>query len=258
VARQTFKELTPIQQMEYLGGEIFIGNPRLQMSAVKNYDLRLDYTPLDGGLISAAIFHKDIKSPIEYVQGLADFTYTTAANYPKGELTGLEFEVRQRMDQLWKPLKGLTLGANATFIQSQVTLPADQAAKFARIHAPMPTRDMTNTPNHLFNIFATYDLEATGTQLGAFYTIKGDALSAGAVAGSVLIPSLYEKQYDTLNFSIFQKLGKNVQLRFLAKNLTNPQIERVYRSQYIGADKVKSSFRQGIEFVIGINVEFAF
>ncbi|MCA9450857.1 MAG: TonB-dependent receptor, partial [Candidatus Omnitrophica bacterium] len=48
VARQTFKELTPIQQQEFLGGDVFIGNPFLQMSALKNYDIRLDYTPVEG------------------------------------------------------------------------------------------------------------------------------------------------------------------------------------------------------------------
>ncbi len=46
VARQTFKELTPIQQMEYLGGDVFVGFPGLKMSSIKNYDLRLDYIAL--------------------------------------------------------------------------------------------------------------------------------------------------------------------------------------------------------------------
>ena len=52
VARQTFKELTPIVQQEYLGSPVFIGNPELGMSALKNYDLRCDIETGEGGLIS--------------------------------------------------------------------------------------------------------------------------------------------------------------------------------------------------------------
>ena len=121
VARQTFKELTPILQQEYLGGPIFIGNPDLGMSALKNYDLRVDYTPYEGGLVSVSWFHKDIEDPIEYVQQLAPaFTFTTPVNYPEGKLTGFEFEVRQDLGQFWEPLEGLSVGANATFIDSEV------------------------------------------------------------------------------------------------------------------------------------------
>src|SRR6185369_10195769 len=53
VAHQTFKELTPIPQQEFLGGPIFIGNPELQMSSLRNYDLRGDYAPFEGSLLSA-------------------------------------------------------------------------------------------------------------------------------------------------------------------------------------------------------------
>src|SRR6185436_14594073 len=86
VARQTFKELTPIQQQEYAGGPVFIGNPNLEMSALQNYDLRCDYVPHEGTLLSASWFYKDIWRPIEYVQRITTFDFTTAVNYPRGHL----------------------------------------------------------------------------------------------------------------------------------------------------------------------------
>jgi len=46
--RQTFKELSPIQQQDFLGGDVFIGNSCFEMSALENYDLRTDYTPYEG------------------------------------------------------------------------------------------------------------------------------------------------------------------------------------------------------------------
>ncbi len=122
--------------------------------------------------------------PIEYLQKVATNVgvYTTPENYPKGELNGVEVEVRQELGHFWDSLKGLSPGANATFISSQVTLPEEEAAEFDQpnIQAPMKTRDMTGAPNHLYNFFLIYDLEHTGTRLGLFYTIRGDTLVAGA------------------------------------------------------------------------------
>jgi TonB-dependent receptor len=259
VAHQTFKELTPIMQQEFLGGPVFIGNPELAMSALKNYDLRLDYVPHEGGLWSVSWFQKDITDPIEYVQRLAGFTYTTPINYPKGSLSGFEFEVREGLEHLSNALSGLSAGANATFIHSEVTLPASDAAAFSDpgIQAPMNTRDMTNAPDHLYNFFLTYDFPDAGTQVSLFYTVQGDTLVAGA--GESLgnfIPSLYAKEYDTLNLSLTHNFGKRLKLGLQAKNLTNPSIEEVYRSDYIGADVTKTSYTKGIEFSLGLSLTF--
>jgi outer membrane receptor protein involved in Fe transport len=261
VARQTFKELTPIQQSEYLGGDIFLGNQNLGMSALKNYDLRADYTPFEGSLVSVSWFYKKIKDPIEYVQ---DYIVnigpvTTPVNYPEGELSGYELEVRQQLDRFWDPLDGLAVGANATFIQSQVTLSTNEAKKLSDKGFPEPTRDMLNAPEHLYNLNLTYDIKKTGTQLGLFYTVQGDTLVAGSgiSKNGKLIPDVYAKEYGTLNFSVSQKIGEHLKLTFQAKNLNDPEIQQVSRSDYAeGGDGVKTSYKKGIDFSISLGGEF--
>lgn len=263
VARQTFKELTPILQQEFFGGPIFIGNPDLQMGSLENYDLRVDYVPYEGALLSASWFYKSIDNPIEYVQRIANlFTYTTPVNYPEGELTGYEIEVRQSLGNFWDSLDGLAVGGNATFIDSEVTLPDAEAAAFEdpNIAAPMPTRDATNAPEHLYNLYLTFDEPLTGTQLALFYTVRGDTLVAGAAQDSTgfrFIPNVYAKEFGTLNLSLTQKLGEHFRLHLQAKNLLNPEIEEVYRSEFVkGGDETKTSFRRGIEYSIGISAGF--
>jgi TonB-dependent receptor len=255
IARQTFKELTPIIQQEFLGGPIFIGNPDLEMSNLENFDLRVDYAPYPGSFASLSWFYKDIEDPIEYVQRLAGFNFTTPVNYPEGRLTGIEAELRQSLGHIWSSLDGLSVGLNATFIDSTVKLPDDEIAGFSapNIQAPMTERDMTNAPEHLYNLFLTYDLESTGTRFGLFYTIQGDTLVAGATeASGNFVPNIYATQFDTLNFSLRQPLGRYLELQFQAKNLTNPKIEEVYRSEYIPDDVVHTSYTQGIEYSIAI------
>jgi len=261
VARQTFRELTPVQQQEFLGGDVFIGNPGLLMAAVKNYDLRLDFTPYDGGLISLSWFRKDIKDPIEFVQeSTADgtFDFTTPRNFPSAKMTGVEVEVRQDMGHFWEKLEGLRVGGNATFIDGKVQLPATETI----IAEGTTERDMTNAPEFLLNFFMTYDIEYTGTKIGVFYTVRGDTLIAGALAPQnstfPFTPSIYEEQFDSLNVTVSQQIGEYFNLKFSAKNLTNPKIREVYRSPLFSRDFVRSSHTEGIDLSLSLSAEIPF
>ncbi|MFN3533246.1 MAG: TonB-dependent receptor domain-containing protein [Candidatus Brocadia sp.] len=256
VARPTFKELTPIQQQEFLGGDIFIGNPELQMSALKNYDLRLDYMPYNGGLISVSWFYKDIKDPIEYVQDLVNaFSFITPLNFPEGKLSGFEFETRQHLGYFWDVMKGLSIGGNVTFIDSEVTLPESERENLANAGVETTTRNMLGAPEYLYNIYLTYDYEPFGTQIGLFYTVKGDTLVVGAGSrNGHYVPDVFATEFGTLNLSVSKKLGKHFGLTFLARNLTNPAIKEVYRTpDFLGDEEVKTSYTKGIDFLFSIS-----
>ncbi len=261
VARQTFKELTPVNQQEFLGGDIFVGNPNLKMSAVRNWDLRMDYVPYPGGLVSVSWFRKDVTNPIETVQQSAGFTFTRPINYPEGTLEGYEFELRQKLGEFWEPLRGLTVGGNLTLIESEVQLPQSEIDIFKSpgIELDITSRHMTNAPERLYNLFLTYDFEPTGTKFGIFYTVRGDTLVAGAgTSTGRFIPSVYETEFGTLNLSLSQKIGKYIQVKFSAKNLTNPEIQSVYRSEFIDGDVLRSSHTKGIEYSFGVSATIPF
>ncbi len=254
VARQTFKELTPIQQVEYLGGDVFVGNPFLQMSSLKNQDVRVDYAPYPGGLVSMSWFQKQVDQPIEYTQGyVANIEdYITAVNYPEGKLSGYEIECRQQLGQFWDALEGLAIGANATFIDSEVTLSDADAVELASAGYPEPKRAMMGAPEYLYNANVTYGIASSGTKLGLFYIVNGDALLAGANISEGYFPDVYAKEYATLNFTLSQKLTDHFSLSFKAKNLTDPEIQQVYRSKHLSGDTVKSSYTKGIEYSLGV------
>jgi outer membrane receptor protein involved in Fe transport len=219
----------------------------------------MDYTPYEGGLASLSFFHKNIEDAIEYVAvGSQEFQFTTALNYPKGELSGWEFEVRHRFDGA---AEGLGIGANATLIDSEVFLTPFEIEQFATpgVAVDLTSREMTNAPEHLYNLYTTYDLEKTGTNLALFYTVQGDTLVEGAgIDNGNFVPSVFQREYDTLNFSASQDLGSGLRLKFQAKNLTNPLIERVYRHESIGDDVTRASFTRGIEYSISLSLRMTF
>ena len=118
----------------------------------------------------------------------------------------------------------------------------------------MRNREMTNAPEHLYNAFLTWDLAEHGTQLALFYTVQGDTLLSGAGQSSGnFVPSVFATEYGTLNLSWSQRLGDFLKLHIQAKNLTNPEIETVYRSDYIGDDVTRTSYTKGIEYTLGFS-----
>lgn len=261
VARQTFRELTPIFQQEYLGGPIFVGNPDLEMSAVRNYDLRADWTPYEGSLLSASWFRKDIENPIEYVEKLAQYTFTTAVNFPRGTMSGIELEARQGLGTLWDPLDGLSLGANGTWIEATVRLPDSEIEQFTALQgvAPRSIRDMTNAPEYIYNLYTTYDFAPSGTALGLFYSVVGDTLIQGTgPSNDFFVPATYQTRFESLNVSLSQPLGRGMRISLSGRNLTNALRRQVYRSEFIDDDVTRRSFTEGVDWSLSIGGEITF
>jgi len=257
VARQTFKELSPVAQSEYFGGDVFVGNPDLKMSSLENYDLRMDYTPYPGGLLSFSWFYKTIKDPIENIQRSVEFTFTQPVNYPEGNMQGYEAEIRQQLGEWWDPLEGISLGFNATLIDSEVTLPQDEYDSFVAsgVYTPFESRRMMGAPDYLFNANLTYDIKRFGTRLGLFYNYIGETLESGesiVLSSAKHSPGIYALPYGTLNFSLSQKLGEHWKLKFQMKNITNPEIQREYRSESYSDTAIRSSYTKGTDYSLGV------
>ena len=190
------------------------------------------------------------------------FGYTTVTNYDEGTLNGIELEVRQNLGQFNDDWSGISAGFNATFIDSVVTLPADEAATFDEpaIQAPMSERQMANTPDYLLNLFLNYDNEETGSQFGVYYTRQGTSLVAGAtVENDNYIPNIFSVPYDTLNVTFSQRLGRYLTLSLGARNLLNPLIKEVYRSEYIDQQNIiANAYSKGIDFSLSLSTKIEF
>ena len=260
LARPNFYELVPVVQYEYIGGPIFIGNPGLQMSSLDNYDARLDWMPYKDWLVSGSVFYKDIQSPIQYVQRFTEgFSYTSPLNFPNGQLLGLELESRITMGPLlgdeWD---GLKFGANFTYMYSSVSLPEVDRQALQTYGFNQDTQPMTATPDFLLNLNATYDWQELGTQVGLFYTYKGQSLVSGANPHTTLLtPAIYQLGYGTLNFTASQALFAGLRLSVNAKNLLNPVIQTQYQTPD-GFTGLNSSYTSGISYSLALTYQIAF
>ncbi len=273
LARPNFFEIVPVVQYEYVGGPIFIGNPQLTMSSLENYDARLDWTPEKDWLVSGSVFYKTIDRPIQYVQRFAGaFSYTSPVNFPSATLLGVEFEARVTAEPLLgEAFRGLALGGNFTYMDSQVELSQQDASALSNYGANTSSIPMTGTPDYLFNANVTYDFEPWGTQVGLFYNYQGMSMVSAATTdaspsppappgpqpGSLLVPAIYQMPYATLNLTVRQPLLWGFSANFAAKNLTNPVRETQYQTAD-GQTATNSSYTAGIDLQFGLSLNLVF
>lgn len=129
VLRDTFGWWTPST------GKVYLPNPDLKPETVTSWELGAEQQVGAGTLLRATYFENYLKDLIYRTE---DATTQSIANAGKGEVKGIELEVRQRM------ANGLTAFANVTFNDPKIT---DNSAKTAT-----EGKYMTNTPRKMANI----------------------------------------------------------------------------------------------------------
>ena len=220
VVRPTYREIAPVAIYDIANARQIFGNPGLTFSESANYDLRLDWYPRPGEVVSLSVFMKQIDAPIELTAVNAnDVTYI---NSEKAEVYGVETEFRTRLDKLGEALDEFTLGFNAAYIVSDVPISSfDKSQRFGNYGDTSTSRPLYDQPELVLNADLTWDHEASGTAL----TVSGGVVGRRLVVYGITTADEYEEPAPQLDVFLTQKLGKHWKLKFSAKNLLNPAFE---------------------------------
>jgi TonB-dependent receptor len=111
-----------------------IGNPKLGPYDAMNYDLSFEWYMKGSGVVSVALFRKDIDDPIyTYSETqenvvhsgipLQTLSLSSRLNADSGRISGIEFNVYQPLKFLPSPFDGFGIDANLTTITSSETIP---------------------------------------------------------------------------------------------------------------------------------------
>jgi outer membrane receptor protein involved in Fe transport len=252
IARPTFKEITPILSPIHGSDELFIGNKNLRISEMKNYDLRIEWTPAAGSLFAASWFKKAITDVIDRESAvIRDGSQAVIPiNYSEGGVQGFEFEARQDLDILSAWLRGLTLGANATVNESFVRYDKKRIANL-KDFSGNTDRAMQNQPDLLANAYLTYDIPGWDLDLNLFYSYTGSMLLAGegyndTNTGTFYTPSLHQSPADTVSLSLSKTVFGHAVLSVGVKNLLTPDVDRYY--EYNGKKFTHTRYETGLEY----------
>lgn len=99
-----------------------VTNAGLTSTKINSYDLRAEWFPSLGEVVSINGFYKYFDKPVELSQGASDNIYYVISNSDWARVYGLEFEFRKKLDFIAESqwLSNLTLFGNATLQRSRV------------------------------------------------------------------------------------------------------------------------------------------
>jgi TonB-dependent receptor len=258
LARPTLREMAPYVNFEFVNDYSFAGNVNLKRSLIDNYDLRWEWFSRPGEIYAVSTFYKNFKDPIErsIVPGVSvDNPEITYRNVDSGQVYGIEFEARKRLDVITPLLRNFQLGTNLSLVESQVDIPKD---KLARLRAVDPnkevfkedTRPLQGQSPYVFNLDLTFDSIATGTVATVQYNLFGDRLSE---VTSDATPDVYERQRGLLDLVVSQKIVSHLSFNFSASNILDSKVE--FSHEYKGVNYARRAYFTGRSFKFGLTYD---
>ena len=251
VVRPTYREIAEVPIYDVAQGRTYFGNPNLEMSASENFDLRASWYPRPGELLSASVFMKKIDQPIELFAVSTDNSRIRYENFESADVFGVEGEVRFRLDRIWNPLEDFTLGFNGAWITSEVPLTEVQKLNRQTYGDTASDRPLYDQPEYILNGSLTWDYARSGTSV----TVSGGVVGQSLILVGLAKPDEFIQPAPDLNLFIRQRLGKNWDVRFTAKNLLDPEFE-VAQTWPTTGEKLLQSYTKGITLGLSVGCEF--
>ncbi|MBE7498332.1 MAG: TonB-dependent receptor [Verrucomicrobiaceae bacterium] len=224
VARPTFKEIAPAFTRDPASGELFVGNVKLDMSSIINYDLRVEYDMGRGDMFAVNFFAKRITKPIEQIN--LDI-YNSALNEERAIVYGLELELAKNLGFI-PLLENVTFSTNYGYVFSRVDLtPQSEALRTAA--GLSRERALQGQPEYTFNASLTYDNKDSGFSAGVLVNVTGNLLYAvGGQVGTRTTPDVFQRPYTSVDAYISKKVAPHWELQFRASNLLDATRRREY------------------------------
>lgn len=227
INRPEFREVSPSVYYDFDLASNVQGNTELKNCYVDNLDLRYEWYPSRGELISLAVFYKHFDSPIEWtytVAGGTDLIYSyknakSANNY------GVELDIRKNLGFIG--LKDFSWSFNGALIKSKVQFEKGSKEE---------NRPMQGQSPYLINTGIFYKNEPLEMDIALLYNRIGKRIiGVGRSEGSTgddsnsRVPHSYEMPRNTIDFSLAKKFGDHLELKFNVRDLL---AEKIYYKQF--------------------------
>ena len=227
INRPEFREVSSSVYYDFDLASNVQGNTELKNCYVDNLDLRYEWYPSRGELISLAVFYKHFDSPIEWtytVAGGTDLIYSyknakSANNY------GIELDIRKSLDFIG--LRDFSWSFNGALIKSKVQFEKE---------AKEENRPMQGQSPYLINTGLFYKNEPLKMDIALLYNRIGKRIiGVGRSEGSsgddsnARVPHSYEMPRNTIDLSFAKKFGSHLELKL---NIRDLLAEKVYYKQF--------------------------
>jgi outer membrane receptor protein involved in Fe transport len=239
LARPEYRELSPIASRDVIGGDNIEGDPNLDRTRIDNADLRWEWYPNAGEVVSIAVFGKRFDKPIERVYRPVGSGSRTVfyLNADGADNYGVELELRKNMGAFVNSLEPLTAFTNVTVMGSRIRLGETTAS------ATKPNRRMVGQAPYVVNAGLTYAPLRGSTSATLLVNRIGERIDA---AGDQPLPDVIDQARTAVDFSLRFPLVSSLSGRFDAKNLLDDPYETVQGTV------IRESYRAGRVFQLGL------
>lgn len=248
IARPSLKELSYAEILDPITGRTFIGGKytentningqdiqlwdgNLKSTNINNFDIRWEQFEKGGDMISAGVFFKTLRNPIEIVQFLADAGSFQPRNVGNATILGLELEMRKNLEVISSSLKNFSFNTNLTLTDSRISITETEflsrdltKRKGQTIER---TRDMAGQAPYIVNIGLSHMTKDKSFESGLFYNVQGPTLQ---FVGFNNKTDVYSVPFHSLNFNATYKFGEKdrMNLGFKVTNILNDKREQIF------------------------------
>jgi hypothetical protein len=203
VNRPEFRELAPFAFYVFDKNAEIRGNSGLKVAHLDNYDVRYEFFPSGGQLMSIGGFYKSIKNPIESSIDINQpFTTFTFGNQQSAKIYGVEMEIKKNLDfigasKIWS---NLSIFSNLSLIKSTLTFPKESFAK--------QDRPLQGQSPYILNAGLQYESQENGWFGSAIFNQTGRRVAYAGVdpKNGDTRQDIYEAPRGVLDIQI----GKNI------------------------------------------------
>ena len=241
--RPELRELAPFSYYDFGTQYTLTGNPNLSRGIIRNYDLRAEFVPGAGEVLSVSVFYKAISNAIEQVvqPSAALGSERTFLNAERAKNYGIEVEARKDLSFLGEYWRSIVLSGNYAWIRSEVD--------FGHVSGAVETekRPLQGQSPYVINAGVSFTEPNLGTSLSVLYNRFGDRISEVSTS---LEPNIVEQARNTLDVVVGQTFAGRFDLKFGARNLLRePEV-------FKQGELVARSNSKGAGFSLGLGVRF--
>lgn len=281
IARPDFRELTPCTYYNVDDRLTVTSLGDLTQSHSDNFDLRFEWYPQGGEVVSVSVFYKKFKDPIEMMtRETSDREYKLYSfNIDDATVRGIEINLRKSLGFLAPVtfLKDLYLNGNVTFLKGDVKynldkLYANSGSANKETGIQDRKRPLQGLAPYTVNAGLTYQGKIVGASVN--YGRSGRRLT---LAGTYAKYDQYEASRDVLDLQLSARFfNEKLEFKFNASDLLNQDI-LIYRNcgtqmgdpnndksyvdltsdmNYNSGDWVMSRLKKGINLSLSVGYKF--
>ena len=241
LSRPDFRELSPFDFNNVLGGFVVAGNPNLVRASIQNYDARWEMFPGGNQVIALSFFAKKFTNPIEQTIVPSNDLRQTFVNAKGARNMGMEMEARQSLAQFSKKLQEFSISGNFTFVDSNIDIKPEDATIVTS-----QSRPLLGQSRFIYNASAQWRRPRwrSDAKFNANYVSRRIAS-----VGTFQLPDIYQEANTYLDFVYQYVIGEKGKwsLRFEAENLADNK----YR--WTQANIIQRDYQLGRTFQVGVS-----